>query len=271
MYTKAPVIGVIGHKDSGKTATIETLVRMLTRKGYRVATAKHVSQKSFSIDNEGKDTWRHSVAGANPVVSVSDIETGILIKDGVKRFSLDDLPRFTAEVDFIMLEGFSWLILNDEHVGKILCVRNREEYEDFKKKAKGEIIAFCSMRLLGKPILRIREDSEILVKRSLKFIRKKQKISKILSILPGLNCTKCGYSSCEEMATAMYRKDAKLNDCVPLRLRSKLKTKITIDDNEVPIQPFVSEIIRNSILGMVSSLKGISIRGNEEIHVKILS
>jgi len=69
----------------------------------------------------------------------------------------------------------------------------------------------------------------------------------------------------------VYRKDAKLNDCVPLTLRSKLKTKITINDNEIPIQPFVSEIIRNSILGMVSSLKGISIRGNEEIHVKILS
>jgi len=271
MYTKVPVIGVIGHKDSGKTAIVETVVRMLTRKGYRVATAKHVNQKRFSIDTKGKDTWKHSVAGANPVISVSDIETGILIKNGVKRFSLDELPRFTPEVDFIMLEGFSRLILDDEHVGKILCVRNREEYEDFKKRAKGEIIAFCSTRPLGKPILRIKEDSKILARQALKFIRKKQKISKILSLLPGLDCGKCGYSSCEEMAVAVYRKDAKLNNCVPLTLRSKLRTKITINGNEVPIQPFVSEIIRNSILGMVSSLKGTSIRGNEEVHVKISS
>ena len=271
MYTNVPVIGVIGHKNSGKTAIIETVVRILTRKGYRVATAKHVNQKRFSIDSRGKDTWRHSVAGANPVVSVSDIETGILIKDGVKRFSLDELLRFTPEADFIMLEGFSWLILDDEHVGKILCVKDREEYEDYRKKAKGEIIAFCSMRSLGKPILRIKEDPKILLKQALKFIRKKQKISKTLSLLPGLDCTKCGYSSCGEMAVAVYRKEAKLSDCVPLRLRSKLKTKITIDDNEVPIQPFVSEIIRNSILGMVSSLKGTSIRGNEEVHVKISS
>jgi len=169
------------------------------------------------------------------------------------------------------LEGFSWLILDDEHVGKILCVKNREEYEDYRKKAKGEIIAFCSARPLGKPILRIKEDSKILARQALKFIRKKQKISKILSLLPGLDCGKCGYSSCEEMAVAVYRKDAKLNDCVPLTLRLKLKTKITINGNEVPIQPFVSEIIRNSILGMVSSLKGVSIRGNEEIRVEILS
>ncbi len=270
MYAKVPVIGVIGHKDSGKTVLVESIVRALTRRGYHVATAKHVNQKSFSMDTKGKDTWRHSVAGANPVVSVSDIETGILIKDGVKQFSLDELLRFAPEADFIILEGFSWLVLNDEHVGKILCVKNREEYEDYRKKAKGEIIAFCSMRPLGKPILRIKEGSKILVRQTLKFIRKKQKISKILSILPRLDCTKCGYSTCEEMAVAVYRKEAKLNDCVPLKLKSKLKTMITVKDIEVPIQPFVSEIIRNSILGMVSSLKGVSIRGNEEVHVKIL-
>jgi molybdopterin-guanine dinucleotide biosynthesis protein B len=271
MYAKIPIIGVVGSKDSGKTAIVESAVRTLTRKGYSVATVKHVNQKSFSLDTKGKDTWRHSIAGANPVVSVSDIETGILIKDGVKRFSLDALLRFASEADLIMLEGFSWLVLNDEYVGKILCVKNREEYEDFKKKAKGEVIAFCSMRHLGKPILRIKEDSEILVKQALKFIRKKQKISKILSILPGLDCGKCGHSTCKEMALAIYAKAAKLNDCVPLRLKSELKTRITVNDVEVPIQPFVSEIIRNSILGMITSLKGVSIRGNEEVHVKILS
>ena len=64
MCAKVPVIGVVGRKDSGKTVIIESTVRALTRKGYRVATAKHVNQKGFSIDTEGKDTWRHSVAGA---------------------------------------------------------------------------------------------------------------------------------------------------------------------------------------------------------------
>jgi len=73
------------------------------------------------------------------------------------------------------------------------------------------------------------------------------------------------------MAVAIYRKKAKLNDCVTLKLRSRLKTRITINNIEVPIQPFVSEIIRNTLLGMVSTLKGVSIKGNEEIHVEILS
>ncbi|UCE29412.1 MAG: molybdopterin-guanine dinucleotide biosynthesis protein B [Candidatus Bathyarchaeota archaeon] len=271
MYTQVPIIGVVGHKDSGKTAVTESVVRMLTRKGHRVATAKHVNQEGFSLDTKGKDTWRHSVAGANPVASVSDIETAVLIKDGVKKFSLDSLLGFTSEADFMMLEGFSWLVLSDEHVGKILCVRNMEEYEDYKEKAKGEILAFCSMRRLGKPVLRIDEDSETLVKQVLGFLRKKQRISKILDCLPGLDCRKCGHSSCEEMALAVYRKEMRLKDCVPLKLVSKLKTRITINGSELPIQPFVSEIIRNSILGMISSLKGVSIGGNEEVQVEITS
>ncbi|MFQ6080784.1 MAG: molybdopterin-guanine dinucleotide biosynthesis protein B, partial [Candidatus Bathyarchaeia archaeon] len=134
MHVKAPIIGVLGPRNSGKTTLIESVIRELTKRGYRVATAKHVDQKGFSMDTEGKDTWRHSAAGANPVVSVSDIETAILIKEGAQRFSLDRLLSFTPDTDIILLEGFSWLVLNNEHVGKILCVRNREEYEDLREK-----------------------------------------------------------------------------------------------------------------------------------------
>jgi len=271
MRSKALIIGVVGRKSSGKTTVIESIVRELTKKGYRVATAKHINQKGFSMDIKGKDTWRHSAAGANPVVSVSDVETAILIKDGTERFSLDRLLSFTPETDIIILEGFSWLVLNDEHVGKILCVRNREEYEDFRKKTRGEVIAFCSAQPMGKPILRIKEDSKILVRRTLRYITRKHKISKILSRLPGLNCGKCAHPTCGEMAATIYRRKAKLTDCIPLKLRSKLKTRIIVDDAEVSLQPFVSEIIRNSVLGMVSTLKSVSISGNEEVQIKILS
>jgi len=271
MHVRVPIIGVVGHKNSGKTTVIESVVHELTRKGYRVATAKHINQKGFSIDTEGKDTWRHSRAGANPVASVSDIETAVLIKNGEDQFSPYQLFRFTPNTDVIVLEGFSRLVLDDENVGKILCVRNREEYKDFREKTRGKIIACCSARSVGKPILRIKEDSQILVRRALIYIERERKISMILDRLPGLNCGKCGYSSCEEMAVAIYRKKAKLNDCVTLKLRSRLKTRITINNAEVPIQPFVSEIIRNTLLGMVSTLKGVSIKRNEEIHVEILS
>jgi len=246
-------------------------VKELTKRDYRVATAKHVNLKGFSMDIEGKDTWKHSAAGANPVVSVSDVETAILIKNGEKKFSLDLLHKFVSEVDVIVLEGFSWLVLNDQHVGKIFVVRDRQEYEAYRQKTKGEVIAFCCHEPLGKPILEIKEDSKVLVSRVLRFVKREQRIAEILSKLPELDCKKCGYESCEELAAAIYKGKAKLSDCAPLKLKSQLRTRIMINDNEVPIQPFVSKIIRNSILGMVSSLKGVSIKGDELIHVRISS
>jgi len=271
MYVKTPVVGVVGHKNSGKTTVIESIVQELSKRGYRVATAKHIPQKGFSIDTERKDTWRHSMAGANPVVSVSDSETAVLIKNGEASFSLDQLLRFMPGIDVMVLEGFSKLVLDDENVGKILCVRSREEYNDFREKTRGKIIAFCSTRPMEKPNLKIKEDSQALVGRVLRYIRRKQKISKILSRLPGLDCKKCGYSSCGEMAVAIYQRKAKLNECITLKLRSKLKTRITVNEIEVPIQPFISEIIRKPLLGMVSCLKGVSIKGDEEIRIKITS
>jgi len=271
MRLKLPIVAVLGYKDSGKTAVVEGIVKELTKRGYRVATAKHVNLKGFSMDIKGKDTWRHSTAGANPVVSVSDLETAILIKNGEKKFSLDLLHKFVSEVDAIVLEGFSRLVLANEHVGKIFCVRNRQEYEVYRQKTKREVIAFCCSQPLGRPILRIKEDFKVLVRRALRFVEGEQGIAEILSSLPGLDCKKCGYKSCEELAVAIYKGKAKLSDCIPLKLRSKLKTRIMINDDEVPIQPFVSKIIRNSILGMVSSLKGVSIKGDELIHVRISS
>ena len=114
---KAPIITVLGHKSSGKTTVIENIVRRLTKKGYKVATAKHIALQGFSLDTKGKNTWRHSAAGANPVVSVSDEEIAILIKRGEERFSLDQLLKFMSDVDIIMLEGFSKITLEDQNIG----------------------------------------------------------------------------------------------------------------------------------------------------------
>ena len=234
-----------------------------------MATAKHISQKSFSMDTLGKDPWRHAVAGANPVAGASDIEMSLLIKNGMEKFSLDGLLSFTPMADVVVLEGFSRMVLNDERVGKILCVRDIREYEGFGKKALGKTLAFCSLQRLEKPILRIKEYSQILLKRVLTYTNREKRISKIFNCLPGLNCKKCGYPSCEEMAVAIYKKNAKLSNCVTLRLRSELRTKIMIDKLEVPIQTFVSEIIRKSVLGMISSLKGVSVKGSERVHISI--
>lgn len=259
----------MGWKKSGKTTVVENIVRELTKRGHRVATAKHISQKGFSMGAKGKDTCRHAAAGANPVVRVSDTELDVLIKNGTEQFSMGLLLSLAPKTDVVVLEGFSNTVLKDEKVAKILCVRDNREYETFRKEETGKIIAFCSLHRLQKPVLRIGEDIEILLKQMLTHVTREIKISKILKCLPKLNCRKCGYTSCKEMATAIYKKKATLNNCVTLKLGLGLMTEITIDKLTVPIQTFVSEIIRNSVLGMISPLKGVIIKGNERVHIDI--
>jgi len=170
-HAKKPTVAIFGRKNSGKTSVAETVISKLRDEGYKVASAKHVFVKGFSLDAKETDTYRHSKAGANPVISVSDVETAILIKDGVAKFTLDRLRSWIPDADVLVLEGFSRHVLKDEDVAKIVCVRTRAEYEDFRSETKGKILAFCSFEHLGKDILNIREDSSILEHRVSEFMK----------------------------------------------------------------------------------------------------
>jgi molybdopterin-guanine dinucleotide biosynthesis protein B len=178
MDLSKPIIAVLGYKDSGKTTVVEIAIRELVQNRYRVATAKHVHEIDFSIDTEGKDTWRHSGAGANPVAIVSKKETAILIRN--RSLSPDFISSLMEHADIIILEGFSSLFLSDDRVGKIFCVRSLEEYKEFKHASRGKIIAFCSHNLLSEShdnqILVIEKDHQILTKRILDYIKEQSEI-----------------------------------------------------------------------------------------------
>jgi len=268
---RIPILAVLGHKNSGKTTVAEHIVSTLVKRGFKVAVAKHIGKKGFSMDSEGKDTWRYSVAGANPVIAISNSETTVKLKIGEDDISLDWMLRASAEngADVLVMEGFSFLILKDKRVGKIICVRNVKEYNEYKEKGEGEILAYCSFKSLGEPILEIGKDLQRIVDKVVRFVTKRQRIFSILGELPGLNCRKCGRSSCLDLAEAIYAGEASVEECVLLKLKPKLKTRIIIEEGEVPIQSFVSEVIRRSVLGMISTLKGVNISGEEEIRIEI--
>jgi len=271
MPFNVPVLAVIGHKKSGKTTVIERLVSKFTSKGLRVATAKHISEKGFVMDAEGKDTWRYSAAGADLVMAVTEAESILRVKEGMSKVSLDRMLKIAKDngADILILEGFSSLVLEDKRVGKIVCVRDWEEYEEFNEKTLGEVLAYCSFQPLGKPALNIEEELLVIAEKAARFIKKRRRIAEVLGQLAGLDCAKCGKATCEELAEAIYEGQASLGDCVPLKLKPELKTRIMVDDSEVPIQPFVSEMVRKSILGMVSALKGVSLGGQEEVTISI--
>lgn len=100
-----PILSIVGCSDSGKTTLIEKLIPALNRRGYRVGTIKH-DVHGFEMDQEGKDTWRHTQAGASSVV-ISSPTKSACIKQVDEEMSLDAIVyTFLADMDLVLTEGY---------------------------------------------------------------------------------------------------------------------------------------------------------------------
>ena len=100
------IIGVCGFKNSGKTTLVEKLVRHLTEMGVRVSTVKH-AHHDFDIDHEGRDSFRHRLAGATEVAVVSQQRWAIMHElRGVEPPSLDAILAKLAPCDLVIIEGY---------------------------------------------------------------------------------------------------------------------------------------------------------------------
>ncbi len=122
------VIAVLGSKRSGKTTTIEALVEGLTERGYHVATIKHVSEPDFTLDTEGKDTWRHWQAGAQTVLTIANQEIGMMKKIDTTKLRFEKIVEYCgSDIDVVILEGFRKLISRESTVPKIVAIKSFEE------------------------------------------------------------------------------------------------------------------------------------------------
>jgi len=95
------IVSLIGLKKCGKTATAEALIREFKRRGYRVGGVKSMPHSKFTIDVEGKDTWRQKEAGADFVISLSKGELAYIErkeKRGKKEERCEELVRPEEEV-----------------------------------------------------------------------------------------------------------------------------------------------------------------------------
>ncbi|MBE0519623.1 molybdopterin-guanine dinucleotide biosynthesis protein B [Candidatus Bathyarchaeota archaeon] len=124
---KTTVIAVVGSKSSGKTTTIEVLAEQLAKRGYRIAVVKHIPESNFTIDTEGKDTWRFAQSGAKTIVSVASNEIATIEKMDTTSFSLEEILHRCRDVDFVFLEGFKKLVGKNHDIPKIVTVKSAKE------------------------------------------------------------------------------------------------------------------------------------------------
>ncbi len=106
----------------------------------------------------------------------------------------------------------------------------------------------------------------MLIEKTLSYVRREKQILNLLEDFPDLNCGKCGYSSCREFAEDVIGGKVTIERC---KAKRKVKLSLRVDGAKVALQPFVSEIIRKSIVGMVSTLKNVSIEGGEDVEIEL--
>lgn len=101
---KPPVLCIVGSSNTGKTTLVENLITEYKRLGFRVGTVKHHIGE-FEIDYPGKDSWRHTQAGAD-VVFVSSPFKAAMIKKVEQELTLEQVVDLMGEVDIVLAEGY---------------------------------------------------------------------------------------------------------------------------------------------------------------------
>jgi len=138
------IVAVYGHKNSGKTSLITSLVRKLKNLNFSVGVIKHIHHDKFEIDIEGKDTWKHRESGATFVAGVSR-ETFFVIDDGVKDEKLSlrlllDFLKLRAGIDILFLEGFKEITANDPSIYKIVLLKADEKFDELIKNISNSVL-----------------------------------------------------------------------------------------------------------------------------------
>jgi molybdopterin-guanine dinucleotide biosynthesis protein MobB len=230
-----PIIAVVGSRQSGKTTTVEALVKGLTQKGYRVATAKHIPEKDFTMDTKGKDTWKHAQAGAKTILSVAPNELTIIKKEDTTKYNLNHIVKILEkeEVDILILEGFRNLVAKDLTVPKIVTAKTSQEILETSKYFK-PVMAFTTPT----------------------------KLSAKESKIPMINALK-------EPEKLIEIVEPRVGPIIKKRRALRQTLTIQVNQKTLLLNPFVQKFVRNVILSMISTLKETTITGQENISIEI--
>ena len=102
----APLFGVVGWKNSGKTSLMIGLIGELTRRGFAVSVIKHAHAR-FEIDHEGRDSYKMREAGACQVALSSPRRFALMRElDDAPEMPFADIVGLAGPCDLVLVEGY---------------------------------------------------------------------------------------------------------------------------------------------------------------------
>jgi molybdopterin-guanine dinucleotide biosynthesis protein B len=136
------IIDIAGLKKSGKTTVIENLVKELNARGFKAGTLKKIHIPGFTIDQKGKDTFRHKKAGARFVISLAPEEIAIIKPHYGSRTLSDIIDLIPNETDFLICEELNE---SSDEILYIITLENMDKLkETFHKRSIGKKIIAIS-------------------------------------------------------------------------------------------------------------------------------
>ena len=100
------IIGLAGWSGAGKTTLLAKVLPRIVARGLTVSTLKH-AHHSFDLDQPGKDSHTHRMAGATEVL-IASVNRYALMHElrGAPEPSLHELLEKLSPVDLVVIEGF---------------------------------------------------------------------------------------------------------------------------------------------------------------------
>jgi len=227
---------IVGYKNSGKTSLMLRLTEHLSNKGLRVAAVKFTHH---GLDRPGADTEQlshlaHCVAGLGPE------QTSLFWN---KPFSLGDLLPL-LDSDLLLIEGGRHL----QTLPRIILAQDNGEVEAL---ADGLAFGIWSETITNPGIPSFQDIPSL-----------SEQIRNRAFMLPGLDCQACGYETCGQLARAILSGHADVQSCQAV----SQELTISVNGEQLALNPFVRSIISGSILGMLCNLKGFA-PGAIDIHL----
>ena len=100
------IIGLAGWSGSGKTTLLTKVIPYLVARGFTVSTLKH-AHHGFDVDQPGKDSHSHRLAGATEVLVGSSARFALVHElRGEPEPALGMLLRKLSPVDLVLVEGY---------------------------------------------------------------------------------------------------------------------------------------------------------------------
>ena len=212
------IISIVGLKKTGKTSLTGKIIKELSNRGFKVASIKH-SHHQMEMDHEGTDTYKQMEAGSDFVVGIGG-RTYFNINERLDLERILFLMKLMENPDFVVIEGFKAY----PYAKIATCEEVKDEYT---------IKVVNSFEITDEELLDL---VDLVEERS-------------YDILETLFVSECGYNDASIIGQAFAQGKMDYNP------ETQAEVNLAIDGVNIGLNRFVSDYLKQTILGVLTPLK----------------